>query len=149
MNAGAMDAGAIDATVVNADATNTSASSGQQWTVPIGGGFGRVFRVGDQPERIDCGLFQCDTSGRRGGLAVTGFRRASVPGQIAAIFASGRYKPLTLRRVDRIAGHVCSRHITSVRAVQRRACQHATHPSFCSPCLGISPCPLPNRSASH
>ena len=109
MNAGAMDAGAIDATVVNADATNTSASSGQQWTVPIGGGFGRVFRVGDQPERIDCGLFQCDTSGRRGGLAVTGFRRASVPGQIAAIFASGRYKPLTLRRVDRIAGHVCSR----------------------------------------
>jgi len=25
------------------------AASGQQWTVPIGGGFGRVFKVGDQP----------------------------------------------------------------------------------------------------
>jgi opacity protein-like surface antigen len=28
---------------------NWLATSGQQWTVPIGGGFGRVFRVGDQP----------------------------------------------------------------------------------------------------
>jgi opacity protein-like surface antigen len=28
---------------------NWLAASGQQWTVPIGGGFGRVFRVGDQP----------------------------------------------------------------------------------------------------
>jgi opacity protein-like surface antigen len=25
------------------------APSGQQWTVPIGGGFGRIFRIGDQP----------------------------------------------------------------------------------------------------
>jgi hypothetical protein len=25
------------------------AASGQQWTVPVGGGFGRVFKVGDQP----------------------------------------------------------------------------------------------------
>jgi hypothetical protein len=25
------------------------AASGQKWTVPVGGGFGRVFRVGDQP----------------------------------------------------------------------------------------------------
>ena len=29
--------------------SNWLAASGQQWTVPIGGGFGRVFRVGDQP----------------------------------------------------------------------------------------------------
>ena len=25
------------------------AASGEKWTVPVGGGFGRVFRVGDQP----------------------------------------------------------------------------------------------------
>jgi hypothetical protein len=25
------------------------AAPGQQWTVPVGGGFGRVFKVGDQP----------------------------------------------------------------------------------------------------
>ena len=29
--------------------SNWLAPSGQQWTVPIGGGFGRVFRIGDQP----------------------------------------------------------------------------------------------------
>ena len=29
--------------------SNWLAASGQQWTVPVGGGFGRVFRVGDQP----------------------------------------------------------------------------------------------------
>jgi opacity protein-like surface antigen len=28
---------------------NWLAAPGQQWTVPVGGGFGRVFRVGDQP----------------------------------------------------------------------------------------------------
>lgn len=28
---------------------NWLAASGQQWTVPIGGGFGRIFRIGDQP----------------------------------------------------------------------------------------------------
>jgi hypothetical protein len=28
---------------------NWLAASGQQWTVPIGGGFGRVFKLGDQP----------------------------------------------------------------------------------------------------
>jgi hypothetical protein len=28
---------------------NWLAASGEQWTVPVGGGFGRVFRVGDQP----------------------------------------------------------------------------------------------------
>jgi opacity protein-like surface antigen len=28
---------------------NWLATSGQQWTVPIGGGFGRVFKLGDQP----------------------------------------------------------------------------------------------------
>jgi hypothetical protein len=29
--------------------SNWLAAPGQQWTVPVGGGFGRVFRVGDQP----------------------------------------------------------------------------------------------------
>ena len=29
--------------------SNWLAASGQQWTVPVGGGFGRVFRVGEQP----------------------------------------------------------------------------------------------------
>ena len=28
---------------------NWNAASSQRWTVPIGGGFGRVFRIGDQP----------------------------------------------------------------------------------------------------
>ena len=28
---------------------NWLAASGQQWTVPVGGGFGRIFRLGDQP----------------------------------------------------------------------------------------------------
>ena len=28
---------------------NWLAASGEKWTVPVGGGFGRVFRVGDQP----------------------------------------------------------------------------------------------------
>jgi len=29
--------------------SNWLAASGEKWTVPVGGGFGRVFRVGDQP----------------------------------------------------------------------------------------------------
>jgi hypothetical protein len=28
---------------------NWLAAPGQQWTVPIGGGFGRIFKLGDQP----------------------------------------------------------------------------------------------------
>jgi hypothetical protein len=28
---------------------NWLAAPGQQWTVPIGGGFGRIFKMGDQP----------------------------------------------------------------------------------------------------
>jgi hypothetical protein len=28
---------------------NWLAAPGQQWTVPIGGGFGRIFKIGDQP----------------------------------------------------------------------------------------------------
>ena len=28
---------------------NWLAAAGEKWTVPVGGGFGRVFRVGDQP----------------------------------------------------------------------------------------------------
>ncbi len=28
---------------------NWLAASGQQWTVPLGGGFGRLFKLGDQP----------------------------------------------------------------------------------------------------
>ena len=30
-------------------ASNWRATPGQQWTVPVGGGFGRVFKIGDQP----------------------------------------------------------------------------------------------------
>ena len=29
--------------------SNWLAASGEKWTVPVGGGFGRVFKVGDQP----------------------------------------------------------------------------------------------------
>jgi hypothetical protein len=32
--------------IITADWT---AAPGQQWTVPVGGGFGRVFKIGDQP----------------------------------------------------------------------------------------------------
>jgi hypothetical protein len=32
--------------IITADWT---APSGQQWTVPLGGGIGRVFKIGDQP----------------------------------------------------------------------------------------------------
>jgi hypothetical protein len=32
--------------IITADWT---AAPGQQWTVPVGGGFGRVFKLGDQP----------------------------------------------------------------------------------------------------
>ena len=28
---------------------NWLAAPGQQWTVPVGGGFGRIFKIGDQP----------------------------------------------------------------------------------------------------
>ena len=33
------------------------AASGQRWTVPIGGGFGRVFRIGSQPVNAQAQLF--------------------------------------------------------------------------------------------
>ena len=69
--------------------SNWLAASGQQWTVPVGGGFGRVFRVGDQPVNAsdcrpittryvrpalrpgNCGLLSrcCSLSNERGGLA--------------------------------------------------------------------------------
>ena len=29
--------------------SNWEASGGERWTVPIGGGFGRIFRIGTQP----------------------------------------------------------------------------------------------------
>ena len=32
--------------------SNWLAAPGQEWTVPIGGGFGRVFSIGDQPHFI-------------------------------------------------------------------------------------------------
>ena len=44
--------------------SNWLAASGQQWTVPVGGGFGRVFRVGDQPVNASIRLLQRDTSDR-------------------------------------------------------------------------------------
>jgi opacity protein-like surface antigen len=36
---------------------NWLATSGQQWTVPIGGGFGRIFRLGDQPVSADISAY--------------------------------------------------------------------------------------------
>jgi hypothetical protein len=33
---------------------NWKASDGNEWTVPFGGGFGRVFKIGNQP--INCRL---------------------------------------------------------------------------------------------
>ncbi len=45
---------------------NWLAESGQRWTVPIGGGIGRVFKVGDQPDQ--CVWFKAITTryGRTG-----------------------------------------------------------------------------------
>jgi hypothetical protein len=36
---------------------NWKADSGQKWTVPIGGGFGRVFNIGEQPVNMRLGIF--------------------------------------------------------------------------------------------
>ena len=36
-------------------ASNWRATPGQQWTVPVGGGFGRVFKIGDQPVNASIG----------------------------------------------------------------------------------------------
>ena len=53
--------------------SNWLAASGEQWTVPVGGGFGRVFKVGDQPVNAsDCRLLQRDTSDRHIRLAIAG-----------------------------------------------------------------------------
>ena len=54
--------------------SNWLAASGEQWTVPVGGGFGRVFRVGDQPVNASIpGLLQRDTSDWRSGLVTAGY----------------------------------------------------------------------------
>ena len=36
---------------------NWKAASGQKWTVPIGGGIGRVFNIGRQPVNMRLGVF--------------------------------------------------------------------------------------------
>ncbi|MGB6755226.1 MAG: porin family protein, partial [Xanthobacteraceae bacterium] len=36
---------------------NWLAAPRQQWTVPIGGGFGRIFRLGDQPVSADISAY--------------------------------------------------------------------------------------------
>ena len=62
---------------------NWLAASGEKWTVPVGGGIGRVFRVGDQPVNAsDSSLLQRRAPDRRIGLEITHLGRASVPGEI-------------------------------------------------------------------
>ena len=60
--------------------SNWLAAPGQQWAVPIGGGFGRVFKVGGQC--TDSRLLQRDPSDRDIRLAITGHARASVPSSL-------------------------------------------------------------------
>ena len=36
---------------------NWLAAPGQQWVVPIGGGFGRIFKIGDQPVRANIAAY--------------------------------------------------------------------------------------------
>ncbi len=36
---------------------NWNADSSDRWTVPIGGGFGRVFKVGKQPMNVNSQIF--------------------------------------------------------------------------------------------
>ena len=36
---------------------NWNASEGNKWTVPVGGGFGKIFRVGKQPMNVNTQLF--------------------------------------------------------------------------------------------
>jgi hypothetical protein len=43
------------------------ATSGQQWTVPIGGGFGRVFKVGDQPVNAQIAGYYNSSEGTEAG----------------------------------------------------------------------------------
>ena len=67
---------------------NWLAAPGEKWTVPVGGGFGRVFRVGDQPVNAsDPSVLQRGASDRRVGLAIAHLGRASVPGEITKLTA--------------------------------------------------------------
>jgi hypothetical protein len=36
---------------------NWEATSGNKWTVPVGGGFGKVFRIGKLPFNANCGYY--------------------------------------------------------------------------------------------
>jgi hypothetical protein len=65
---------------------NWLAASGQQWTVPVGGGFGRVFKIGrSASKRTDRRLLQRGASDRRIRLAIADPGRASVPSEITKL----------------------------------------------------------------
>ena len=79
---------------------NWLAAPGEQWTVPVGGGFGRVFKLGDQPINAQiAGLLQRDTSDRRIRLAIADHGRAFVPGEITK-FESVRMSAFGTKRTS-------------------------------------------------
>ena len=44
---------------------NWDAPSSQRWTIPLGGGFGRVFKIGESGDQLATGiLLQCRETGR-------------------------------------------------------------------------------------
>ncbi len=59
---------------------NWNAVSSQRWTVPLGGGVGKLFKIGNQPINVkDRGLLQCRKAGCRPGLAVGVYGSIFVP----------------------------------------------------------------------
>ena len=115
--------------------SNWLAASGEQWTVPVGGGFGRVFRVGDQPVNASIArLLQRDTSDRRSGLAIAGYCRAAVPGQMTwrlarnetCAFRSGSFSNELGRPRDVRFSAVSSRRADIRGGPLRAQCRHST-----------------------
>ena len=91
---------------------NWLAASGEKWTVPVGGGFGRVFRVGDQPVNASIqAYYNVDASDRRIGLDIAHLGRASVPGEITKremVRMAARIYSLDWCRVERTTSHIFS-----------------------------------------
>ena len=62
---------------------NWLAAPGQQWTVPIGGGLGRLFKIGDQPvSAYDLGFLQRDKTRWLPDLAIASIFLPAVPREV-------------------------------------------------------------------
>ncbi len=70
---------------------NWVARPGQQWTVPFGGGFGRVFRIGDQPVNGSIAAYYNVVRPHEGA-------RWQLRAQLAFLFPKGHPKPIEAGR---------------------------------------------------